>query len=128
MRIDDIPFHDAKSVAQHYISGLPGNSWKTEQVFHCMRNLTAEISNDALASCANVFGLVAIETGGLNILFEFFLADRCEIFNAAIFAKKVFCYHVDTLVGTLSCELRGDEQLERICVVESAFCIWIQIR
>src|SRR5579859_1453466 len=113
MRVYNVAFHDAKSIAHHDISGFSSHSGKAEQFFHGMRHLAIIISNDALASSADIFGLVAVKAGRFDILFKLFLADGRKVFNAAILAKKVFRYDVDAFVGTLGSELRGNEQLER---------------
>ena len=88
MRIDSKTFHDPKSVAQDDIGGFACHAIQAQQPLHRARYFPAEISDDFLRGCADISGLIAIEAGLANILFQFALAGRSVILRRAIFAEE----------------------------------------
>src|SRR5437660_3260045 len=85
--IDNEALNDAKSVAQHHVSRLPGHSRQRQQLLHRQWHCAAVLRNEALAGSADIFGFVAIEARWPYILLKLFLADRSVVFYFTILLK-----------------------------------------
>ena len=68
MGIDNHSFDDAKRITHDYVRCFASHTRQTQQLGHGMRHLVIELRNNALGGGTNIFGLIAIETGGADIL------------------------------------------------------------
>ena len=71
------------------------------------------LGDESCAHGPDVFGLVAIETGGVNEDFQFLLRDGCVISRSTAANEEGLRYDVDSFVGALRGEDGGDKELER---------------
>ena len=109
MGINNKTLDDTKGIAQYYICGLACNTWQREEILHRAGYLSSVNLNYALPGSTDIFGLVAIETRRLDILFKLFLAGCGVVSRCGIFLKEVLRNDVDTLIGTLGRELGRDQ-------------------
>src|SRR5438128_2372119 len=100
MRINNEAFNDAKGIAEYDIGCLSCYSCKAEQPRHSAWYLPFVLSENALTRSTDILRLISIKSCRANILFEFLLADRGEIFDAPIFLKELLRHDIHTLIGT----------------------------
>jgi hypothetical protein len=108
MGIDD----DARlteGVPENYIRGFSPDSRQGEQLIHRLRDLSAEALGHGFAACDKVFCFTLKESGGTNELFEFWEISRSQRCRFPVPPKECGSHLVDSLVGTLGGEDRGDE-------------------
>ncbi len=83
------------------------------------------LGNEGGTHGAEVFRFVAIETGGADEGLEVLLRNGGVIGCGAATLEEVLGDEVDALVGALRGEDGGDEELERVRVVELAMGIGV---
>ena len=79
-----------------------------------------------LARALNRFGLVAKETGRADVLLKLGRRNFQIVLGFAVFAKQIGGHDVDALVRALSGENRGNQQLERVRMIQGAMRIRVR--
>jgi hypothetical protein len=114
----------AKGVSEYYIRRFSPDARQGDQRSHCVRNLSAKALGHGFAAGNKMSGFVLEETGGTNELFKFRKIGRSEVCRLPISPKECWSNQVDSLIGTLGGEDRGDQQFPRAMMVEFRLWIW----
>ncbi len=114
-----------KSISEHHVGGLSGNTSEGEQVIHRPRHLAAKFLDKARARRSNVPRFVPEEARCANVVLQFAGRDSEIIFRLAIFAKEVGGDDIDACVGALRGEDRRDQEFERRRVVKGTVRVGI---
>ena len=120
MRIDDNTFRFAVGDAENDIGCLAADTVELDEFIERVGDFACMFFRDALATVADGTRLVAEETGATYQGFEFRWLRSGEVGNGAITFKKRGGDEVYAGVGALCAEDRGDEQLERVVVMQGA--------
>src|SRR5215204_5160340 len=83
-----------------------------------MRNMTAILFRQNLGCSLNRLGLVAKETGRLDVLLQLAWRHLEVVFRLLVLPKQIGSNDVDTLISTLRGKYRGNQQLKRITVIQ----------
>lgn len=118
---------DAEAIAQNNIGGFASNAGKREQFIHCLRDNPAEAVDKQLAGFLDAGRLVAIKARRADILFEFFARQGNPVFGFAVLLKQRFGDDIDPGIGALSGKNRGNQQFQRIGMVEGDFGVRITL-
>jgi hypothetical protein len=125
MRIDDDAFIFIEGVSEDNIRGFASSSGECGEGFKGGWHFAAMLGNEGGTHGAEVFRFVAIETGGADEGLEVLLRNGGVIGCGAATLEEVLGDEVDALVGALRGEDGGDEELERVRVVELAMGIGV---
>ena len=70
VRVDHDARGDAERCAQHHIGGFSADAGQFDQLVELLRHLAVVAFEQRLAAVLDVFGLIAKETGALNVTFQ----------------------------------------------------------
>lgn len=118
MRIDNNADVYFESVAQNYIRGFAPNAIQLRQLFHGAGHLSAMTLDEFLAASLDIPGFIAEESESLDASLKVKQVGICEIRSAAKFFEQVHRHDVDLFVGALRRQDRGDEQFERVGIIQ----------
>lgn len=120
VRIDNDSRRDSEPCSQHHVRCLPRNAGKREDLLHRARYFAAKFFDDLLASAEDRFRLVAVKTGRADFFFDIPRIRIRERGRSWILLEESRSDHVHALVGALRRKNRGDEELERVVVLQRA--------
>jgi hypothetical protein len=104
------------------IEGMRGEGFEGRWHFTCVSG------DERGAHGSEVFGLVAVEAGGADDGFEFFLRYGSVVFGCAAALKEIFRDKVHSFVRALRGEDRGNQKLQRVRGVELTVGIGVDLR
>ena len=125
MRIHDNAFRFAIGDAENDIGRLAADAVELDEFTERVGYFARVFFFDALATIADGPRLVAEETGATNQGFEFRWLRCGEVGGGAITLEKRGGDEVYARVGALGTEDGGDEQLERVIVIQGATGVWV---
>ncbi len=116
--------HDAdvfvEGVAQDDVGGFAAYAAQAGQFLHGLGHIAAEFFQNVLGGLFDGFGFAAEKTGGLDDFFDVSLRSGGQGLDGGIFFEEDRGDHVDAHIGALGGEDGGDEQLERVLMVQGA--------
>ena len=125
MRIHHNSLGHAEGIAQDDIGRFASHPGQLHQFRHVARNFASVFFHQGTARSLNVFGFVPVEPGAFNV----FLQRRRRRFGIIpcrpIFLEERLRHQIHPLVRALGGKDGGDEQFERIGVIEFAVGIGI---
>ena len=120
MGIDDDAFIFLEGVSEDDIGGFASGTGEVGEGFEGGWHFAAVLREEGGTHGTEVFCLVAVEASGADEGFEVLLRDGGVVGCGATTLEEVLRDEVDALVSALRGEDGGDEELERIRVVELA--------
>ena len=123
MCVHDNAFGFAECNAEDDAGGLAATAVELNKFRHRLWDLAGMAFGDSPATVADGLGFVAEEAGRTNQVFE--ISGAGEISGGPVFGEEGRGDFVDAFIGALGAEDGGDEELERIGVVQGAFGIGI---
>jgi hypothetical protein len=116
--------HDALSqiegIPQNHIGRLSAHAWELVQVLHGPGNLSAMILDQGGGTSADGFRLGAEKPGRANQALQLGGWNPGKVLGGAATGKESGRNLIDPLIGALGGQNGGDEELERVGVVQLA--------
>ena len=128
MGVDDDTFVFVKGISEDDIGRLASRAGECGERFEGGWHFAAVSGQEGGTHGADIFRLVAVEAGGADEGLEFLLRNLSVVGCGAAALEEVFGNDVDPLVGALGGEDGGDEEFERIRVVELAVGVGVNGR
>ena len=128
MCIDDDALVFIEGISEDDIGSLTSRAGQCGEGFEGGWHFAAVPGKQSGTHGADVFCFVAVEAGGADEGLEFLLRNISVVGCGAAALEKVFGNDVDPLIGALRGEDGGDEEFERIRVVELAVGIGVDGR
>src|SRR5690606_27579268 len=125
VRVDDDAFRLAERVAQDDVRGLAADAREADQRVHLRRDLAPVLVDQRVRHRDQVPRLAPEEAGRVDELFDLLLLRAGQVLWCRVPREEGGRDLVDPLVGALRREDRGDEELERVLVVERALGVRI---
>jgi len=126
--IDDHAFVDVEGIAKDDVGGFATDAGERRERGHVAGNLAVVPRYKCGATGADVFRLGAEKACRADQVLKLLRGQGHVIGGAAADAEEFRSHEVHTLVGALRGKDRGDEEFERISVVEFAVRIGIDVR
>jgi hypothetical protein len=120
VRIDNDAMIEFEGVAENDVGGFASDAAKAGEFFHRLRHFAAVTLDQGLAAGLDAFGFVAEEAGAFDGCFQVGGGRLGEIGGAAIFFEKLGGDEIDSFIGALSGKDGGDEQFERVGIIQLA--------
>ena len=118
MRVHDDTDIDAECIAQNDIRRFASNAVELRQFLHRLRNLSAMALDEFAAAVLDVLRLVAKKAGRFNGLLQLGERGVRVVRHRAIFFEQLFRDNIDAFIGALCRKNRGDEQFQRLGVIQ----------
>lgn len=118
---------DAVGVSENDVGGFASDAGELHERVHGCGNFSVVVLDEELAAGADVFGLVAVEADGAEVVFERGGIGVGVVAGGAIILKERGRDFVDLHVGALRGENGGDEKLERAGESQFAMRVWINL-
>ena len=126
MCVHDDPFRPAVGDAENDVGRLAADAVELDQFVERVRDFSTVFFDKTLAAVADGPCLVAEEAGAANHGLEFGGRRAGEIDRAAVALKQRRGDEIDAFVRALCAENGGDEQLERVVVVQGTARVGIR--
>ncbi len=124
--VDDDSDVDVEGVAQDHVGGLAADSGQGGELVHRLWDLAGVVIEKGLGHGADGFALAAKEARGVDIALQLGRIGRGIILGGAILLEEIFGHDIDTKIGALGREDRGDQQLQSVAMIEAAFGVGIR--
>ena len=128
MGIDDDAFIFLEGVSEDDIGGFASGAGKVGEGFEGGWHFAAVLGKEGGTHGSDIFGFVAVEAGGADEGFEFLLRDGGVVGRSAAAREEVFGDDIDPFIGALGGEDGGDEEFERVRMVEFAVGVGVDGR
>ena len=112
-----------KYIPPDHIRGFSAHTCQRCQILKAARHFSAKLYLQIPAAGNDIFRLVMIKSGGVDILFQLFQVRICESTDCRVFLKQILRYDIDPRIRTLCAQDRSDQKLPRIFMVQIAFII-----
>lgn len=116
MGIDD-DSRDAEGGSEDHIGCLAADSGKLDQLFHRLGDPALMFFNQLFGAGDDAFGLVLIEAGGMDFLFECLGVGFCVVLRGVVFLEEPFGDQIHPFIRALGRKDSGDQKLEGFAVV-----------
>ena len=120
MRVNHNPFSFAVRDAEDDTGGFAAAAGQLDEFGHRVGHLPGMTLGNGLTTIADGFGFVAEETGGFDAFLQLSGRRGGELGRRPVFGEEGGRDLIDAFVGALGAEDGGDEELERVGVVEFA--------
>ena len=128
MGIDRDAFRDAVGVAEDNTRGLAPDPLQFHRRVEVLRDLAPVIRHQRLRAAGDALRLRAEEPRRPNDLLDLGQLRRREVFRGGITGEERGRHRVHPLVRALGGEDGGDQEFERVAVVEFAIGVGIDLR
>lgn len=116
--IDDDADVFAEGIAEDDVGGFASHAAEGGEFFHGIGNAAAVPFDDRLATGFDAFGFVPKKAGGLDGFLEFGRGGAGVVCGGGVFGEERRGDLIDAFVGALGGKNGGDEELERIGMVQ----------
>jgi len=123
--VDDEANIDAVAISKDDVGGLAADAVQGGEFVHGPRHVASVLVDEGAAAGLDVLRLVPIEADAADVGLELFEGRVGVVGGGPVLLEEVGGDHVDLPVGALRREDRGDEQFERIRVVQLAVGIGV---
>jgi len=123
--VDDDAFGLAVGDAEDDAGGFACRAGDGEEFGHGLRDLAVELLGDDAACALDGFGLVVVEAGGADQLFERFNLGIGHGSGRGVSGEELGRDHVDADVGALGAQDGRDEELPGVFMDEGAFDVGV---
>jgi len=120
VRVHDDADVDVERIAQNDVGGLAPDAIQLRQFLHRARHVAAVTDDEFAAARPDVLRLVPKKTRRLDSLFQFGKRRIRIIRRRTVFFEQLSGDNIDAFVGALRGKNRGDEQFERVGVIQLA--------
>jgi len=127
VRVHDDADDHVKRISQNDVRRLATDTVERVQFLHRARHFAAVPLDELAAAVLDVLRLAAEKSGGLDELLQLRARRIREIRRRAVFFEQLRRDEVDALVRALGGKNDGDEQLERVCVIQFAMRVGISL-
>ncbi len=126
--VDDDAFVFVKGISEDNIGRLASRAGECGDGFEGGWHFATVSGQEGGAHGTDVFGFVAVKAGGADDGLEFLLRNLSVVGCGTAALEEVFGDDVDPLIGALGGEDGGDEEFERIRVIELAVGVGVDGR
>jgi len=123
MGVDHNPLGQVKSIAENHIGGFASHAGKLMEMFHRPRNFAPVIFDQGGGTAADRSGLRAKKTRGADQILKICSGKFGEVTGGVAAGKKCGSDLVDPFIRALGGKNGGDEELERVGVVQFAMSV-----
>ena len=112
-----------ENISPNDIGCFSPDAGKRDQFLNVSRNVPAVIAHQPVTTGDDVSRLAVIKAAGMNALLQFFQIRPRKSLCIRIFLKQSRRDQINPRIGTLGRQDGGDEQLQRIFMMQIAFRI-----
>lgn len=118
---------DVEGVAEDDVGGLAADPVEGGEFLHCFGDIAAVVVDEFAAGGLDVLRLRAVEADAANVFSEFGGAGVRVIGSGLVFLEEFFGDDVHLFIGALGGKDGGDEEFQRVGVVQLAIGIGIDL-